>query len=165
MSPEYLLHAVAWSVGGFVLGYVVAGVSTDLHTIKEAVVPERKTPRRRLRPYLPDRALGVVLILLAILSVVGIAFFNHDRAERLDCQSRINGELVRTINERTRIYNADRQALDDLILTFATLRGTEAERRQKSREAFEAYVQTLSESAERRARFPYPDPNEFKCGG
>jgi len=36
VSPEYVLNALAWSLGGFALGYTFAAATRDLHSIKEA---------------------------------------------------------------------------------------------------------------------------------
>lgn len=158
MNPDYLLAAVGWSLAGFVVGYVTAHVLTH----KEGFVNDHP----RLRPYVPNRTLGVALVLLAILSVVSLAVVSTQRQNVSECQAKVNLGLIRAIEARAKIADDDRRALDDLVLAIvntADLPETQQQRAVAS--ALQTYTMTITKSRNDRARYRLPTPRDYACGG
>lgn len=151
----YILNALVWSVAGFLVGYVVARMSKDVHTIKEAVVDREKTEPG---PYLPTRLFGVVLVVMAIATVAAIAISNVQQQQVFDCQTDVNRELVRATNQRADFAARDRKALTDMLTTVLTEPNERARR-----EAVEDYVAASEHTQGERSRSPLPDVEEFDC--
>lgn len=167
MSPEYVLNALAWSFGGFAVGYFVCATNRDLHSIKEAIVPEQHEPQRQpVRPYIPNRLLGVILVVMAVVTTVAIALATQQRSEVSECQAEVNRDLITALSERSKIADEDRHALDALILAVvANSDLSEKERQRQGREAINNYVKTIAESKAARARVDMPKPTDYECGG
>jgi hypothetical protein len=166
VSPEYVLNALAWSLGGFALGYTFAAATRDLHSIKEAVVPE-ETPRHApLRPFIANRALGVLLVVMALITVVAVALATQRRSDISECQAEVNRDLITALAARSKIADNDRAALDALILAIVSNQDLPERKRQRlGREAIDNYVATIAESKEARAKVDMPQPDDYECGG
>lgn len=165
MSWEYVLSSIAWSVAGFVIGYFTARTSRDVRRIRQAVAPEERPVNHRPDHGASPRALGVLLVLLALSSVVSIVVFNMHRADVLKCQAEINLDLIAAVHERAAIGDRDREALDDLIMAvFASANMPEKQRERVGRQAMQNYVETIAESKAARERVVLPNPAMYDCG-
>lgn len=162
MNWSDVIAALAWSLAGFVVGFLGGRISRDVRDIRNAAVdddeytgPDR---RRRRPPFGGDRLLGVFLILLAISTVTLLAVSNAQQRAIVDCQADVNRQLVEAINARGDSAAKDRKALNDMLQAVLTLPTPE-----QRRDALVDYLNTSKRTDEERARAPYPDPEDFDC--
>lgn len=160
---EYVISSVGWSLVGFVGGWLVASLRSDVTVIREAVVHddehiehEHELPRRA---DIATRVLGIVVALLAIVTVVQGVVSSRRDAEIVDCQTDFNTEFARVVSLRSELTDADRDALENLMLTL----NEQANDRAARREAFDQYVDTIRATRAQRAEHPLPELPKGEC--
>lgn len=163
---EYIVGSLGWSILGFMAGWAAASLRTDLTTIKEQVMSEhehespRARPVRRHRPATAQatRWLGIVVALLAVVTVAQGVIVSHQLKESTACQAEYNDRFAMVLTIRARLYDEDRHALNKLIGIIAANPGGE----DSIGRAIQNYVETVEENEVDRLRTPLPNLDS-KC--
>lgn len=168
MSPvlEYVVNSLGWSLAGFAAGWAVASLRRDLTTIKEAVVDD--TPdgdqlpahTSRVSTDTATRWLGIVVALLAIVTVTQGVIAQRRIGEVTSCQARFNSEFAQATSVRAQLANEDRLALQNMLLALYRQRGADEARRL---ETFQEWVRTVEQSERERAEHPLPELPKGDC--
>ena len=99
-----------------------------------------------------SRVLGVMLLLLALLTVLMSSLTSIKDRQQADCFRRYNTEFVRVFTERAKASDADRASLSRLI---TGLNSPDREYRQR---VYQKYLEELGETDKRRKANPLPQP-------
>lgn len=149
---EQLLVGFVYSLSGFVIGFLAGRVTREVHEIRETVVPESFVTNDDHG--LHATRLGVAVIVLSLLSVFGMAVTGYQAKQQADCQSAYNARFFEAFQARARANDQDRNALNELILSFDDPKLTPESRR----EAFSTYVESVRAANAERQRHPLPTP-------
>lgn len=99
MSTAYLISSLAWSLIGFVLGRLTVNVEQirrSMSTNDEELSAEQlpPSPRRRRLPVVhklgAQQIVGMVVVIVALLSILLVAWQNVRLNQSISCQSRFN---------------------------------------------------------------------------
>ena len=155
----YLINSLAWSLGGFALGWVVARTRQDMQVIKEAVVPEeeshpqpRPSSRRQQHGLGSDRSsrwLGGFVAILAIAVAIQSYLAQRELSEVTECQTEYNQQFSEALRLRTQLATEDRLALQNMLITLYQKRDATQEERA---EIFARWVRSTQETEEQRKR-------------
>lgn len=155
------LLGVAYSLVGFVVGFLLGRVTREVHEIKEAVVPETfANEDSDHRAHLTR--LGIVVIILSLATVTTSAMSTIAVYRQSDCLRDYNSRFTVAFNARAAASDADRTALNSMILSIADKTKTQKEREV----AFTTYVQQVKDGNATRAKNPLPQPPDPRrlCG-
>lgn len=159
---EYVVNSFAWSAIGFTVGWLVASLRTDVHSLKEALVPTEEARTRRLKStQRATRVLGTIVALLAIATVVQGFVATRRLNEISDCQSTYNRHFAAATKTRAQLAEEDRQALVNLLLSLYQQRD---ETEQQRLHTFEQWVKTTEANERERRQHPLPSyPSDESC--
>jgi hypothetical protein len=104
------------------------------------------------------RWLGIVVALLAILTVTQAYLLRAEQRGIVECQSAYNDQFAHSINARAELTEDDRVALDKLVISIA-----DAEGQADIERAFARYVERLRETQDQRAQHPLPELPSEAC--
>lgn len=167
MSAAIILSNFIFSIGGFILGFVVARIGQRVEEVSEVIVdgdkPVALKPRKTRFSW--RQALGVVVLLLAIGSTITSAVASRDQrvsAEQMrriaECQAEFNRAYRLAIAERSEAANAERQSMRAMLEVILNPGATPEVRR----EAVTKYYQSLDRADQTRAQNPLPSTD--RCG-
>lgn len=169
-----LISGLVWSLIGFIAGYLVANLKMEMDQIKEAVVNDDSDdsgqdedrdgyagghggPGGEHRPRFP-RWLGVVVILLAVVTVAQGVYFSRQARETSHCQAQFNSDFSTALTLRNGWAAEDRAQLTKMIDTVLT--GATPEVRRK---ALEDYLAAVHKNDALRAQHPLPELSDRDC--
>ena len=156
----YLLHSLAWSAAGFVLGWFLGRLGREVATIGETVMPAhaRRSPRRiRLHT---EHLIGLVVVLLAACTIAASVVVNARLEKATDCQAAFNAAYSDALAERTEAANNERAAQRELLQAIVHGQASDAEqRRAVARDAMTRYLERLRQVDQQRASNPLPETN------
>lgn len=157
---EYVVNSLGWSALGFVLGWLVASLRGDVRQIKEVVVPDTEQHPHHNTRIAPTRLFGVVVTVLAVLTVGQAVLTSHRIGEVAECQARYNDRFAEVTRLRTDLADDDRKALQDMLLALYRQRGANEAQRL---ETFRRWVETVQASERKRAMNPLPTLPKGDC--
>lgn len=159
----YLANSAAWSLVGFVGGWLLATVGRDVKDIREAVMHDEEAPVAEPpvhhveaqvgRSDTATRWLGIVVALLAIVTVAQALYLNRKQAEVVECQTNFNNTFSEVSTLRSKLANEDRLALQNMLLALYRQRGADEARRL---ETFREWVTTVERNEREREANPLP---------
>lgn len=153
---EYVVNSLAWSLVGFALGWVVASLRHDLTQIKETVVHEDPPPTPRHVTHHPSasRWLGIVVALLAAVTVVQGLIAQQKIADVTACQAEFNRDFAHASSLRSQLAAEDRAALNSMLIALYRQRNQPDSARL---DTFREWVKTTQANEVERANHPLPD--------
>ena len=153
---------LAWSLAGFLLGYLLGRAGREIHEVKEAVVTDTQCPTEsRRRPgvfgFVQTQWFGAILIILAVATVSVSGYTLNKQGRLLDCQTAYNIAYADALKERTMAAGTDRQATRDMVGTIAGIEAVPAEqRRGVYQSALTKFLTTTANADAQRNRNPLP---------
>lgn len=156
----YVVNSLAWSLVGFVLGWLLASLRRDVTDIREAIVRDETTDEREhQRIDRASRVLGIIVALLAVVTVVQAYVFQRERAEVIGCQTQYNAAIADATRARAQLANEDRHALNTLLLSIYERRGDE----RAQLRAYTDWVNTTRRTEVERKQHPLPELPKGDC--
>lgn len=170
---DEFIASAAWSLLGFVIGWLVGREARTIETIKEAVVderPEEKTVsggarmpevvvvRQEQSPHFPEptsdgsRTLGWIVIVLALFTILQAAYFTFENQQNVECQAKYNAAVAEVQNRRGEWIDEDRAVLIDFFKTVYNKPADDEEELQ----AFRNLIRTYDRNSALRAENPLP---------
>lgn len=125
MSPvAYALASVTWGLAGLIVGYLL-GRARPVNPLETSVPPAssaapERPARRRLAWLTTDHVIGVLVVLLAVLSVAFMAVSINRQEEAVACQARFNERFTAALRERSDAAAVERAAQRDLLTSVIT---------------------------------------------
>jgi len=155
------LLGTAYSLTGFVVGFLLGRVTREVHEIKETVVPETFAQEDAYHHTRATR-LGIVVIILSLVTVVSSAMSTVAVYRQADCLREYNSRFTLAFNARATANDTDRKALNTMIVSIADRSLSQQERAAK----FAAYVEQVKAGDRLRAEHPLPQPPDPRrlCG-
>jgi hypothetical protein len=167
VSPvlEYIVNSLGWSLAGFAAGWAVASLRRDVNTIKEAVMDDEDTrdsepPRARMTVDTATRWLGIVVALLAIVTVTQGVISQRRINAVTECQADYNNRFAEVSQRRAALAEEDRDALQRMLITLYQKRDATSEQRLR---IFERWVETVQRNNRERTEHPLPQLPEGDC--
>lgn len=156
MSAELLdavFGQIAYSLLGFVLGWLVGREARKIEEVHRVVVEEGEEMSESVAEVekTPQSKFGVFLVVLAIFTVIQTAYFSYEQNRVTECLSNYNHSLAEVQNLRAQWLDQDRQAF---IEFFDTYQGNPTE--EERRAAFFNLIETYEKNTERRKSTPLP---------
>lgn len=108
------------------------------------------SPLRKLSP-LSQRVVGIIIIVLALMTVGSTAYYSHEQREITRCQAQYNDRFAQQIEERNRIAESDRKNLTELVKAVVNSKS-----REESHKALEKYLEIMEKNDEDRQDHPLP---------
>ena len=153
------LTGLAYSLLGFVIGYIVGKAGAEVHEIKEVVAPDRHPAhegqpqkKRGIVNLTKSRGVGVLLICLALVTVLLSTLTAIDLRNQADCRDRYNLRFYQAYVERARAADADRTSFNQMLYA---LNDPDL---QKRRAAYVRYIADIKKTEAARAKNPLPYP-------
>lgn len=161
MNAATILSNFVFSIGGFLLGFVVARIGQRVEEVSEVIVegdkPMVDTPPKLRFSW--RQVLGVVVLLLAVVSTITSAIATSEQresAERMQriaaCQADFNKAYRLAIIERAEAANRERESTREMWGALLDPAATETTRRA----AATKYYNALNEADKTRAANPLP---------
>ncbi len=145
---SHLLNALAWSGGGFAMGFLTCWIGVRA-AIAESKRTGGSTKVKSNRLEVARSAIGVLILLMLLLS--GVRYY-----QSTSCQTEYNREIAQSLSDRSEAQGKEGLAQIDLLT--ASL-GTD---REAARKATEDYIEAIAELERVRAASPVPPPPN--CG-
>lgn len=146
----YLMHSGAWSLAGFLLGWLLGQFGRRvLGDHDDGVVVMKR------RPITVERLLGAVMVVLAVVTLVTAAIAARQLQDATACQSRYNVALEAVLEARTLSTTHMRQAQREFIAALST---PDAIENPKTRAALDRYRAAIEHDDQVRTQTPLPDP-------
>lgn len=108
------------------------------------------SPLRKLTP-LSQRIVGVIILLLALMTLGSTVYYNYVQRATTRCQAQFNEKFIEQLNARNRIADNDRESLSNLVKAV-----TNARSREDSHKALENYLRTKEKNDAERREHPLP---------
>lgn len=163
---EYVFNSLAWSGLGFVSGWLVASLRSDVATIREVVMHEDEqtqedavAARRRHTSRAAQRWVGVAITVLAVATVVQGVIATQRLNDVSHCQAAYNERFAAATKTRAQLAEDDRVALNNLLLSLYRQREATEQQRLAT---FEQWVEETERNQRERAKTPLP---EYPVGG
>lgn len=161
---EYVVASLGWSLLGFATGWLAASLRTDVSAIKETVLHEPHEENHE-RLHLPsvDRAtrlLGIVVALLAVVTVVQGVVAQRRIADVAECQAEYNDRFAEALQVRSQLADEDREALHNMLLAVYEQRHDSRAERYRT---FQQWVETTQANERERADHPVPELPKGDC--
>lgn len=149
------MHSAAWSLAGFLLGWLLGHLGRKIHDLEEVVAmpSSRPTHRPRRMPFTWERVAGVVLIVLSAATIVTAATSAHQLQQTTKCQTVYNVALRDMLWQRTDSTQRVRQAQREFI---TALSAPEVQTLDEARPALDRYRLAIEADAAARDRTPVP---------
>lgn len=156
MIVAYLMHSAAWSLAGFLLGWLLGHLGRRISNLEEVVsMPPSSRPAHRpgRSPFTWERVAGVVLVVLSAVTIITAATSAHQLQRTTECQTAYNVALRDLLGQRTESTQRVRQAQRDFI---AALAAPGVETLDEARPALDRYRGAIEADAAARDRTPVP---------
>lgn len=137
----YVWASALWAIAGLISGYVLGRAGSNM--------AEKATLRRTIS----DTWLGIILVMLALVTVLGLTISNQQTEARIRCQTQFNSAFISALEERSAAARSERQAQRDLLTAVAVPRADIPE-------ALSRYRVSLDRADAERSRNPYPAINQ-----
>lgn len=166
---EYVVSSLGWSLLGFIVGWITASLRKDVTAIKERVMPDEDPARSGPEPDLRDphtstdratRWLGIIVALLAIVTVTQGVIAQRRIGEVTECQANFNSQFAEATAIRSKLATEDRLALQNMLLSLYRQRGADEARRL---ETFKEWVVTVESNERERQENPLPELPRGDC--
>ena len=158
-----LLQSMAWSIVGFLIGWVLGHQAQSIEDIRETIVPEKVVRDDKERVALSKK--GWWILGLAVLSVVQGAVFgwqSRESAQRsqetAQCQAQFNQDFITVIQQRAIWATEDQLAQRKMLQIWSN-----ATTRKQAKDALVAYLATVRENDQKRAATPLPKLEDRDC--
>lgn len=161
------LSGLAYSLLGFVIGYIIGKAGKEVHDIKEVVAPDhhaaheaKPTPKKRglMHSITKSRGVGVLLIVLALVTVLLSTLTAIDLRNQAECRDRYNVRMFQAFVARAKANDLDRASFNQMLYALNDPDAT------KRRAAYVRYLADIKKTDAQRAKSPLPnppDPNGF----
>jgi hypothetical protein len=166
----YILSSIAWSVFGFITGYITCKVVTNAR-LTEVEMEERRDRRRRNRRkddapvpvvvespvaisttdgrsgrrWLRDKIFEAVFITLAVLAIVQGLFVQKQLSDKTNCQSNYNLQVAQAVTARATIADRESELINEdrsaLLQLITTITSPAGSTPQEQRAAVEDALQ------------------------
>lgn len=154
------LTGLAYSLLGFVIGYIVGKAGAEVHEIKEVVAPDHHpaheaplpTKKRGIMNITKSRGLGVLLIILALVTVLLSTLTAIDLRNQADCRDSYNLRFYEAYVVRARAADSDRKSFNQMLYA---LNDPDL---QKRRAAYVKYLDDIKKTDAQRKKNPLPFP-------
>ena len=154
------LSGLAYSLLGFVIGYIIGKAGAEVHEIKEVVAPdhhpahEAHTVRKQgfMHAITKSRGVGVLLIVLALVTVLLSTLTAIDLRDQAECRDRYNMRFFQAYVTRSKAADADRASFNALIYA---LNSPDPDARRAS---YLRYVEEIKQTDTQRKKNPLPNP-------
>lgn len=113
---DYIFSALVWSVFGYALGLLSGSIYCRVKRIERVLGTEPKKTKKVVDHHRRNVTLGTVLMLLALVTSVQLAWYSYDNNQRSQCQAEYNSAFARVLAERAEIADEDREALRGLVI-------------------------------------------------
>lgn len=152
MSWDYVLTAAVWSVFGFIIGVLVGRLYWTAQRIEKATVKSvEKKVRRNSRGI---ATLGVVVMVLAGISVTQLAYFSWERSKQQECLHDNFAELSVALDARSKIEA--RQLRASQRINLAELRVSSNADFLRELRWYDREIHKIEEALKRNPLPPYP---------
>lgn len=163
----YVAQSAVWGACGFVGGFLAGRAAKDVHTLAQTAdrgdtVDEQASPPRRRRPR-AEWVLGIVVLLLAILTVAQGIVESTATRRVVQCQTTYSNAFSDALDARTQASTQAQDALDQLVTAIATVNGTPAVRAAAVQKAISDYLATRAHLKQQQAAHPYPPAPRDLC--
>lgn len=134
IGDDYLVQSLAWSLCGFLVGWLLGGLGRELIGAPMRVWSQR--------------VIGLVVIVMAVITMITSVSVNL-RLERVtQCQAQFNADYRQALAERVDAANQEREAQRILIVSIT--RGTD------DQQALNGYLSALDAADANRRENPLP---------
>lgn len=141
----YFLSSVLWTLAGLAVGYSIGSAGNQ---------PQRVAPREnRVARSRTDVVVGVLLLILAVISVSTMSVSLTSQERVVECQARFNEAFSNALRERVDAANQERAAQRQMLSAVLDPNGT----RETRLAALESYDKSLAEADTNRSENPLPD--------
>lgn len=149
------LGGLAYSLLGFVVGWLVGHEAQTIEEIRDAVVSEEEADAmdRNVRERTRLGKVGIFLIVMAIFTVIQSAYFSFEQNKATKCLAEYNNDLASVQQVRAKWADEDRKAMMDFFDTYQSQPPPNQEERIR---AFEKLTSTYDKNTERRKDTPLP---------
>ena len=183
------ISGLAYSLGGFVVGFMGArwwyvDVRSREHLMDTGVErrsgDDRRHGDRRATASAPNLIVGIVLVLIAVLSVAASTVAITQQQAQVDCQTRYNEAFAAALTERTNAagevreaFRAVTDAMRRVIATVAILQNRPPSQENEAQfigaldnylKVTAEYDRQLAKSEQQREQNPLPPPPTEVCG-
>lgn len=150
----YVLHSLAWSLAGFVIGWGAGRLGREVQQTREAVMPSHTRPRRRPRVHL-EHVIGAVVALLAVVTMLTSIHTTRQLQTATECQRHFNdvyrSGLVERSESTARVRRAQAEMAAQLSAPNAELESPPV------RAALGHYLEAIRQDEQNRSQNPVPD--------
>lgn len=150
------MHSAAWSLAGFLLGWLLGHLGRKIHDLEEVVaMPAASRPGYRpgRTPVTWERVAGVILVLLSAATIITAATSAHQLQQTTECQTAYNMALRDMLGQRTESTQRVRQAQREFIAALST---GGVETLAEARPALDRYRVAIDADSADRDRTPVP---------
>lgn len=156
----YVLHSLAWSLAGFVIGWSLGRLGHDVQQTREAVMPNhtraRTRPRPRPRVHI-EHVIGAVVVALAVITMLTAIHTTRELQNATRCQQHFNDVYRAALVERSESTANVRRAQTDMA-TALSAPGAELDN-APVRDALARYLDAIRRDEQSRSANPVPDNN------
>lgn len=143
----YVVNSLLWAAAGLGLGFVLGRQWRAIHDIRRQFVADPvamapKPPPRHRRPK-AEQVLGGILVILALLSVTGVAIQTERLNQLISCQAEYNRAFAESIRIRADATIDERNRTKNLWLAF--LAHAPAKPGEQTPEGREASIRALND--------------------
>lgn len=150
----YVLHSLAWSLAGFVIGWGAGRLGREVQQTREAVMPNHTRTRPRPRVHL-EHIIGAVVALLAIVTMLTSIHTTRELQAATQCQKHFNDIYRSALVERSDSTATVRRAQAEMA---AQLSAPNAELDSAPvRAALTRYLDAIRQDEQSRSQNPVPD--------
>lgn len=160
----YAAESAAWALAGFVGGFTLGRAVRDSYRQTGAIVTTHATGKRSWRPS-AQWVLGVVVILLAIVTVLQGIVQGAATRHVVECQQQYSDAFSAALDARTNATNTAQNALDQLVTTVghALSEPPTAQRGADVQKAITAYLNSRAALKQQQQQHPYPPAPRDLC--
>lgn len=149
----YVLHSLAWSLAGFVIGWAAGSLGRDVHQTREAIVPSHA--RNRTARVHMGNIIGVVVVALALITLITGVHNTRGLQQATECQARFNDIYRAALIERSESTAHVRRAQTDMANALSAP-GAELNS-PPVREVLRRYLNAIRDDENSRTANPIPD--------
>lgn len=173
LVADYIAESAVWAVTGFAAGFILGRVARDAYRASSRADPPVETGapvsthasgKRRWRPT-TQWVLGIIVILLAIVTVVQGIVESAATRHVVDCQQEYSNAFADALDARTVSSGQAQDALDTLVTTVghALSEPPTAQRAADVQKAITAYLASRAALKTEQQQHPYPPAPRDLC--
>lgn len=152
----YVLHSLAWSLAGFVIGWSLGRLGRDVQQTREAVMPNHTHTRPRPRVHI-EHVVGGVVVALAVITMLTAIHTTRELQAATECQRHFNDVYRAALVERSESTANVRRAQSDMAAALSAP-GAELDN-PPVRDALARYLDAIRRDEQSRSANPVPDNN------